>query len=162
MANSSIFIIIETPKGSTEKYDYDQKSGHFLLKKALPLGMHFPLDFGFIPNTRGEDGDPLDIVLYSEFSTFPGCRVECRLLGAIKAEQAVKNGHPIRNDRYIAIPLVSPDAETIHSIDQLPEKTLKELEAFFVNYNKEEGKNFRPLGYLNAKQSMQQIKKQKK
>jgi inorganic pyrophosphatase len=83
-------VVVETPKGSTEKYNYDQEQHFLKLKKILPAGMVFPYDFGFIPNTKGEDGDPLDIIIISEFKSFPGCRMDCRIAGAILAEQDEK------------------------------------------------------------------------
>ncbi|HMG83849.1 MAG TPA: inorganic diphosphatase [Ferruginibacter sp.] len=83
-----INVVIETPKGSAQKYDYDKKTGFFKLEKILPAGMVFPYDFGFIPDTKGEDGDPLDVLVFSEFCSFPGCMIECRLIGGIKAEQS--------------------------------------------------------------------------
>src|SRR5882724_761988 len=83
----SIDVVIETPKGSAQKYDYDPSTHFFKLKKILPSGMMFPYDFGFIPGTRGEDGDPLDIIVISEFQSFPGCKMKCRVIGGIKAEQ---------------------------------------------------------------------------
>ncbi|QEM11306.1 inorganic diphosphatase [Mucilaginibacter rubeus] len=70
---NGITVIVETPKGSGHKYDYDTATKQFKLKKLLPAGMVFPFDFGFIPNTVGGDGDPLDVLVISEISTFPGC-----------------------------------------------------------------------------------------
>lgn len=81
-----ITAIVETPKGNAQKYDYDAESKWFKLKKILPAGMVFPFDFGFIPVTKGGDGDPLDIIIISEFKSFPGCAMECRIIGAITAE----------------------------------------------------------------------------
>ncbi len=86
----TVTAVIETPKGNAEKYNYDPKTKFFKLKKILPTGMVFPYDFGFIPGTEGEDGDPLDIIVISEFESFPGCMVECRIIGAIIAEQTGK------------------------------------------------------------------------
>lgn len=69
---ASIEIVVETPKGSAQKYDYDPKSRFFKMSKILPSGMVFPYDFGFVPDTKGEDGDPLDMIVISEFNSFPG------------------------------------------------------------------------------------------
>ncbi|MBO9565177.1 MAG: inorganic diphosphatase [Niastella sp.] len=84
-------IIIETPKGSTLKYVWDKPLRLFRIKKKLAEGLVFPFDFGFIPGTRGEDGDPLDIMVVAEFCTFPNCVMECCLTGCIQAMQSV--GH---------------------------------------------------------------------
>jgi inorganic pyrophosphatase len=99
-------IVIETPRNSREKYTYDEESKSFFLKKLLPAGMCFPYDFGFIPNTKGEDEDPIDALIISEFGTFPGCKIECRLIGALLAEQTEKN-KVIRNDRFFFVPCIS-------------------------------------------------------
>src|SRR6185369_9180201 len=108
-------VVIETPRDSREKYEYDEKTRNFQLTKLLPLGMVFPFDFGFIPDTKGEDGDPLDAMLISEFKTFPGCSLECRLIGALKAEQS-EQGKIIRNDRFFFIPHSSVTYKHIKSI----------------------------------------------
>ena len=99
-----IDIVIETPRGSSQKYDYDPESKFFRLKKILPGGMVFPYDFGFIPDTKGEDGDPLDILIISEFNSFPGCIITCRIIGGIKATQLERDKkEPVRNDRFMAV-----------------------------------------------------------
>src|SRR5262245_14937852 len=104
-SGGALNVIIETPRGSRNKYAYDEESGLFRLIKLLPAGMAFPFDFGFVPSTQGGDGDPLDALVLSEETLFPGCLVRTRILGAIKAEQ--RKGKKIeRNDRLIAVPLV--------------------------------------------------------
>ena len=148
-------VVIETPKGSSEKYDYDPVSRFFVLNKILPAGMVFPYDFGFILGTKGEDGDPLDVLVISEFKSFPGCLIKCRLLGAIKAQQKEKDGSIIRNDRYIAVPVMSKAYKGIDAISSL---AIRELEHFFVTYNEAEGKEFVPLGYIEAAPAYEQIK----
>src|SRR6476620_8194389 len=93
----SIDIIIETPKGCRNKYAYDEKSRAFRLKKILPAGAVFPFDFGFIPDTKGEDGDPLDILVIMDEPAYPGCVVECYIIGALKAQQSEEQ-ESVRND----------------------------------------------------------------
>jgi len=150
----SFEVVVETPRDSREKYTCDQRSGGFVLKKLLPLGMAFPFDFGFIPGTKGEDGDPLDAMIISEFKTFPGCRIDGRLIGLLKAVQQEK-GKKIRNDRYFFIPETSIVYAHIETIKDLPAKLVKELLFFFVAYNKEEGKVFEPINLVNAKKATQ-------
>src|ERR1700743_668040 len=98
---ASIDVVIETPKGSVQKYDYDDKTHFFKMSKILPSGMVFPYDFGFIPDTKGEDGDPLDVIVISEFNSFPGVMIKCRVIGGIKAKQSEEDGKMIRNDRFL-------------------------------------------------------------
>src|SRR2546423_588389 len=93
-------VVIETPKGSRVKYSYDPKSGMFALTRALPEGMMFPFNFGFIPGTEAEDGDPLDILIYNEEPLMGGCLIQAELVAAIEAEQ-VEEGEKTRNDRLI-------------------------------------------------------------
>jgi inorganic pyrophosphatase len=154
-----IDIIVETPKGSNEKYNFDPEKQCFRFKKALPLGMVFPYDFGFIPNTTGEDGDPLDAMLISEFRFFPGCMVSCRLAGALLAEQTEKK-KKIRNDRFFFIPELSIQFNHIVSVSDLPYEELTQLNQFFINYNAIEGKTFKPLQMISAAKAFQLLNKQ--
>lgn len=154
---ASLRVVIETPKGSSEKFAYDPATKFFLLKKILPAGMVFPFDFGFIPGTKGADGDPLDIIIISEFHSFSGTMMDCRLLGGIKAQQSVKGGKPERNDRYIAIPSASTAYNDVADIDHLPAAMITALEDFFYNYNKAEGKLFESKGYFSVQKAIKQI-----
>src|SRR6478672_5539871 len=96
-------VVIETPKGSRVKYAYNEELGMFELKKALPEGMMFPFNFGFIPGTKADDGDPLDILILNEEPLFPGCLVKARAIAVIEAEQTEKDGKKERNDRLIGM-----------------------------------------------------------
>ena len=80
-------VVVEAPRGSRNKYKYDERHGLFRLSKVLPLGACFPYDFGFIPSTRAEDGDPVDVLVLTEEPAFAGCVLPVRLLGVIEAEQ---------------------------------------------------------------------------
>ncbi len=152
-----LMAVVETPKGSSEKYNYDTDMQLFKLKKLLPAGMAFPYDFGFIPDTKGDDGDPLDIIIISEFKSFPGCAIECYVVGAILAAQT-EDHKTVRNDRFIGIPVESAMFGKIRSVEQLPANIIKELEDFFVHYNKIEGKKFKPLKTIHQKEAMRLIK----
>src|SRR5690349_2379438 len=99
---SIIQVVIETPKGCQNKYKFDPKLRSFKLSKVLPNGMLFPYDFGFVPSTEAEDGDPIDVLLLMDAPAFPGCVVESRLIGVIEGEQS-ENGKTERNDRLLAI-----------------------------------------------------------
>ncbi|KAA6437022.1 inorganic diphosphatase [Dyadobacter flavalbus] len=158
---SNITAIIESPKGSGQKYDFDPEMKLFKLVKILPAGMVFPFDFGFIPDTLGEDGDPLDIVVISEFRSFPGCAMECRIVGAIKAFQTERNGEKMRNDRFLGVPVVSELFRDVTSVDQLPERIIEQLRNFFKNYNEQAGKEFDPFETITSEESIKLIAKQK-
>src|SRR5579863_7953432 len=83
----AVRVIIETPKGSRNKYAFDPALGAFVLRKVLPAGMAFPYDFGFVPATIGGDGDPLDVLVLMDEPAFPGCVLKCRLVGVIRGRQ---------------------------------------------------------------------------
>jgi len=127
----------------------------------MPAGLVFPFDFGFIPDTKGEDGDPLDIIIISEIKSFPGCCMDCRVIGAIKANQTETDGETVRNDRFLGVPEVSFLFKDVTSIDDLPEGIMTQLEKFFENYNEQAGKVFDPIGRLDAKDACTLIESQK-
>ena len=142
---NNINAIVETPKGSRNKYAYDEKADLIKLKKALPAGMVFPFDFGFIPSTIAQDGDPMDILVLTDASTFSGCLVECKVLGIIKVEQE-KHGEKVRNDRVIAVELDTRLYSSANNIDDLPEGLVNEIVNFFASYNNASDDVFTPLG----------------
>lgn len=153
----TVDVVIETPKGSKYKYKFEPETNRFKVKKPMPAGLAFPYDFGFIPNTKGEDGDPLDIMLFFEDSFPQGCVVECIIIGAIKAKQSSED-ETIRNDRIIAVPAMVADEENETELEDISKKKIKEIENFFVYYNKMENKEFKPLGILKAKETWKLIK----
>jgi inorganic pyrophosphatase len=137
-------VIIETPKGSRNKYAWDQDQQLFALKKVLPEGMVFPHDFGFIPSTEGEDGDPIDVLVLMDQPVFTGCLVKARLVGIIEGKQTEK-GKSERNDRLLAVAESSHTHSKINSLNDLNKDLLKELEQFLVNYHSNDGAEFKVL-----------------
>src|SRR5258708_27026074 len=137
--------IIETPKGFRNKFDYDRDSGLFMLGGLLPEGMMFPFDFGFIPSTLGEDGDPLDIMLLMDAPAHVGCLIEVRIIGIILAEQS-QDGKTETNDRLLGVAVHSYDHEDLESIGDVSKTLLDQVEEFFVSYNKQRGKKFKITG----------------
>jgi inorganic pyrophosphatase len=144
-ASGDLNVIIDTPKGNRNKFSWDEKGEIFELSGTLPAGAVFPYDFGFIPNTRGGDGDPLDVLVLMDEPAFTGCLVRCRLLGVIEAEQTEK-GETNRNDRLIAVASNSRTHGDLKSIDDLNRKLVDEIEHFFVSYNEAKGKRFKSIG----------------
>lgn len=157
----AIDIVIETPKGCRNKYAYDEKSKAFRLKKILPAGAVFPFDFGFIPGTKGEDGDPLDVLVIMDEPMYPGCIVECRIVGALKAKQTEKDKKIEENDRLIAVSVVSNDYSEVNELNDLNKNLLDEIQHFFISYNEQEGKKFEPQGWADSKEALKLIKKAK-
>ena len=137
--------IVETPKGSRNKYDYDPELRTIRLASVLPEGMIFPFDFGFFPSTRAPDGDPVDVLLLMDEAAAPGCALPVRIIGAIEAEQRKKSKGWVRNDRIIAIASHSHVHSDLRSIEDVNPATLDEIEAFFKQYNLLKGVEFRVL-----------------
>ena len=149
--------IIETPKGCRNKFDYDPASKLFMLGGLLPEGMMFPFDFGFIPSTLGDDGDPVDILVLMDAPAHVGCLIEVRLIGLISAEQ-IEDGKKESNNRLLGVAVHSYDHEDIETIDDVSKTMLSQLEAFFVSYNKQRGKKFRITGTGGPKKAIRFLK----
>jgi inorganic pyrophosphatase len=146
-------VIIETPKGSRNKFDYDEKLGVFKLANVLPEGANFPNEFGFIPSTRGEDGDPVDVMVLLDEPTAVGCVLTARLIGVIEAEQTEEDGTKCRNDRLVAVATHAHVHGEIKSLNQLSDQIVDEIEQFFISYNQMRGKKFEPLGRFGPKRA---------
>jgi inorganic pyrophosphatase len=153
-----INVVIDTPKGSKNKFKFDEKLGVFRLSRILPAGMQFPFDFGSVPRTRAEDGDALDVLVLMDAPTFPGCLVTARLLGVLRAKQTEKR-KTIRNDRLIAMAETPVNQPDIDSIEELGEDQLEEIEDFFVAYNRAHGREFKPTGRLGPAAAEKQLTK---
>jgi inorganic pyrophosphatase len=143
--DGALRAIIETPKGSPNKYDYDPNCDCFELATTLPEGMAFPFDFGFIPSTTGEDGDPLDVLVLMDSPVFPGCMLRVRLIGCIQADEKEDGEKWIRNDPLIAIAEHARTHSGVKTLKELRPHLLDEIKAFFVQYNKLHDKKFRLL-----------------
>jgi inorganic pyrophosphatase len=142
--DKKVQVIIETPKGSRNKYAWDPEQQVFALKKVLPEGMVFPHDFGFIPSTEGDDGDPIDVLVLMDQPVFTGCLVQARLVGVIEGKQT-EEGKSERNDRLLAVAESSHTHSNIQSLKDLNKDLLKELENFLVNYHSNDGAEFEVL-----------------
>ena len=153
-----VMAVIETPGGSRNKFKYDEDLGFYSLSGVLPEGMVFPHAFGFVPRTKAEDGDPEDILIIMDEPTFTGCVVPSRLIGVMEAEQT-EDGKTERNDRLIAVPDQSRDYSDVKSLNDLNSNMLKEIEQFFITYNKEKGKKFKVLRTRGPAQAMKMVRK---
>jgi inorganic pyrophosphatase len=151
-------VIIETPKGSRNKFAYDTEQRIFSLKTVLPAGMVFPYDFGFLPRTLAADGDALDVLLLMDEPAFPGIAVHARLIGVIEGEQ-VDGKKRIRNDRVVMVADANHMYADIQKLEDLPDRFVNELEEFFVNYHNLEGKKYKLLGTRNIRTAQRLIEK---
>src|ERR1700683_5430797 len=119
--------IIETPKGRRNKFDYDPESGLFELGGLLPEGMMFPFDFGFVPSTLGDDGDPLDVMVLMDEPAHVGCLLDVRIIGVMEAEQTQDNKTE-SNDRFLAVAVHSYTHDNLTSIHDIGDSILNQLE----------------------------------
>jgi inorganic pyrophosphatase len=142
---AALEVVIETPKGSQNKLKYDEAAGRFRLSHVLPTGMAFPFDFGFIPKTRAEDGDPLDVLVLTDAALPMGVLADVRLVGVLEVEQREETGEVVRNDRLIAVAEESTTHAAVRELDDVSPTLLDEIEAFFDQYNRLDGKAFRVL-----------------
>ena len=154
-------VIIETPAQSRNKFAFDSEQGIFSLKKVLPAGMVFPYDFGFLPQTKAPDGDPIDVLLLMDQPAFPGIAVKAKLIGVIEGEQ-LDGSKKIRNDRLVAVAEANHMYANVKKLGDLPRKWLDEVQVFFVNYHDLEGKKYKLLGCRGAKQALKLIKDAKR
>lgn len=150
-------VVIETPKGSRNKFAFNPDERVFELKKVLPSGMSFPYDFGFVPSTKADDGDPVDVLVLMDEPAFPGCALTCRVIGVIEGEQGDKKDK-VRNDRIVAVEKDAHSWEDIKTIDDLGKQFARELEEFFVNYHRLSGKEYRVLGLKGPDQAEKLVK----
>jgi inorganic pyrophosphatase len=134
-------VVIETPKGSPNKLAFEPRYGTFVLKGVLPAGVVFPFDFCFVPSTRAEDGDPLDVLVLMDAPVFPGCIVPSRLVGVIEAAQT-EHGKTESNDRLLAVAANSAAHRSIRQLSDLSQNLVAQIEHFFVAYNEMKGKRF--------------------
>ncbi len=149
--------IIETPKGCRNKFDYDPETNLFMLGGLLPEGMMFPFDFGFIPSTLGEDGDPLDILVLMDAPAHSGCLIDVRLIGIITADQS-EDGKTQANDRLMGVAVHSYQHEGIKTIEDISKTLLSQIEEFFISYNKQRGKKFNVTGTGGPKKALAFLK----
>ena len=154
-----VFAVIETPRGSTCKLDFDPKLRIFTLAKPLMAGLTYPYDWGFIPSTKAEDGDPLDVLVIHDAETYPGVVMRCRPVGILEIEQKSKRKKE-RNDRLFAVPDRSPLETDLKDIRHLPDRARDELEKFFSATDALEDKELEFLNWRGPDRAVKAIKRQ--
>ena len=152
-----ILVFVEIPKGSCQKYEFDEKLKGIKLDRALYGPIYFPCEYGFIKGTKGEDGDPLDCILLTTFPSFPGCLISARPIGVLEMEDEAGI-----DNKILAAPLekVDPRFQEIQDINDLPEHFKKEIRTFLENYKKlEPGKWVKLKEFKDKKEAEKIIKK---
>jgi len=137
-------VVIETPKGSRNKFAFNADEHIFERRRFCRREWPFPYDFGFVPSTEADDGDPVDVLVLMDEPAFPGCVLKCRPIGVIQGEQGNKK-KKIRNDRIIAVERDAHSWADIKTIGDLGKQFVRELEEFFVNYHRLSGEQYRVL-----------------
>ena len=146
---STVLAFIEIPRGSRNKYEYDKASGQFRLDRVLFSSVHYPTDYGFIPETLGEDGDALDILVLVEEPTFPGCLIETRAIGGLDMSDEMGSDFKV-----LAVPAGDPRFAHVHSLSHLGEHWLREIETFFATYKLLETKQTEVLGWHDVERTL--------
>jgi inorganic pyrophosphatase len=144
--SGDVYVVVETPRGSAAKLEYDPELRVFTLSKALFLGLTYPYDWGFIPSTKGEDGDPIDALVLHDAATAPGLVLKCKIIGVLEVLQSEKGKKGIRNDRLIAVPRDSHREKADKDARDLPKQMRQEIEKFFVATDELEAKVLKFLG----------------
>jgi inorganic pyrophosphatase len=126
-------LVVEAPRGSGAKFKFDDEIERMVLSRPLPAGLVYPCDWGFVPGTRAEDGDPLDAFAVWEGRAYPGVVVRCRPIGVLRVEQTPHDtGTRVRNDRVALVPVKDARMSAVGSVLELPVRLREELEAFFL------------------------------
>lgn len=147
-----IYAVIEVPKMSRNKYEYDKDIGVLRLDRVLYSSLHYPGDYGFIPRSYFDDGDPLDILIMMNEATFPGCVVEARPIGMFKM---IDKGEP--DYKILAVPTRNPNFDDFEDLADIPTHFPIEVEHFFMTYKQLEGVKVENTGWANAEEAKKTI-----
>src|SRR3954471_4114437 len=157
-ADDGAFVaFIEIPKGSRNKYEYDHERGALMLDRFLFSSMVYPTDYGFIPDTLGLDGDPLDVMGCVSEATFPGCQIAVKPIALFKMEddQGI-------DDKVLAVPLSDPAWSTLEKLEDLPEQLRHEIAHFFSVYKDLEQKKVNVDGWYSREHAIEEIEEARK
>ena len=152
-----VHVVVETPRGSRVKFAYDPKLESFILSKSLLTGLTYPHDWGFVPSTKADDGDPVDIMVIHDAATFPGIVLTCRIIGILQIKQKSKRKTE-RNDRLFAVPRRSHSEQGLRDVRGLSTPIQQELEKFFIATDELEDKKLEIMGWKGPKIAMKAIK----
>jgi len=146
-------MVVEIPKNSVNKYEYDRVLGVFRLDRTLYSPMHYPGDYGFIPGTIAEDGDPLDVLVLTDGATFPGCLQNVRPIGVLEMLD-----RSALDTKIFAVPSGNPRYEQTYTLDQISTHSRVEIEHFFGVYKLLEDKKTKTMGWKGPQEARQAIR----
>ena len=144
----AVDAIVEIPRGSRNKYEFDPESGSIRLDRVLFSSVHYPGDYGFIAGTMCGDGDPVDVLILVEEPTFPGCRVRVRPIGVLLMHD--EHGE---DEKILGVPEGDPRFDAVYDLNDLPQHWLAEVENFFATYKVLEGKEATTGEWKGAKEA---------
>lgn len=143
---------IEIPMGSQNKYEVDEKTGKIKLDRVLYSASFYPVEYGFVENTLGLDGDPLDILVFTSAPTFPGCYIDCRIIGGM---DMIDSGE--EDTKIVAVNIGDPRYDHIRRLEDLAPHYLKELDDFFSTYKTLQEKETKVLGFFDAAEAERRL-----
>jgi inorganic pyrophosphatase len=149
---NAIHVVVEVPKGSRNKYEYDKRTGAIRLDRVLYSSLHYPGDYGLIPQTYYEDGDPLDALVMVGEASFPACVIVARPIGLFKM---VDKGQP--DDKILCVPATDPIYRDVYDLPHIPQHFLAEVAHFFSVYKDLEGVHVKTVGWERAEKARERI-----
>jgi inorganic pyrophosphatase len=152
MADEPLHCLVEIPKGSRNKYQWDDALGGIKLARFLFSSVVYPTDYGFVPETIALDGEPLDAMILVGEPTFPGCRIAVRAVGALRTVDDLG-----QDDKLLCVPCSDPNWSDIEALDDVPERTRVEIEHFFSMYKEPEGREVTIQGWEDAEVAAQLV-----
>jgi inorganic pyrophosphatase len=147
-----IYVVVEVPKGGSNKYEYSKSTGVIKLDRVLYSPVHYPGDYGFIPQTYYGDGDPLDVLVMMDEPTFPGCVIEARPIAMLKLLDRGEN-----DDKILAVPSTDPIYDDYHNLSDLPKHFPKAVEHFFITYKQLQGMSVQSQGWVDADEARKAV-----
>ncbi len=145
-------VVVEVPKGSRNKYEFDHESGRIKLNRVLMSSVHYPADYGYIPGTKAEDGDEVDILVLIDEPTFSGCLMEAKPIGILMMED--EKGP---DNKVLGVPTGDPLWNYAENISDIPQHLLLEVEEFFLTYKRLESKEVVTFGWKNAQKAREYL-----
>ena len=145
-------VLVEVPKGSRNKYEYDHEDDAIALDRRLFAAVNFPTEYGFIPGTQAEDGDELDALVCVTEATFPGCRIPVNPIGVLRMHDGER-----WNNKIICVPLNDPAWNYVEDIGDLPEQLIAEITHFFDTYTDLEGGDYKISGWAARPDAVSEI-----
>ncbi|MBV9541004.1 MAG: inorganic diphosphatase [Alphaproteobacteria bacterium] len=157
-AQGGLNVVVETPRGSRAKFKFDPALQTFRMSRPLTLGLRYPFDWGFVPSTCAEDGDPLDALVIHDNESYPGVVIPCRPIGVLEVVQQ-EDGRKFRNDRVLFAPEEAPRQQNIDDLPKLSRALKEELERFFLAAIVGTEKKLKIKGWRGAHAAMRAVKR---